>query len=413
MKITLVGINYRPELTGIAPYSAGIAEGLAARGHEVTVVTGLPHYPEWRVAESYDEAVDSPTVVNGVLVRRVRHYVPETPTPRGRVRMEVSFAKAILNADWGSPEVVVAVSPSLLGTAAVVARARGIPVGIIVQDLYSRGVVETGAMRGRPASAVAWLERQVLRKATAVSVIHSRFVDALAAIGVEKNHMTIIRNWVHIGDVVTNKSSATTRSEFGWAPEEIIVMHTGNMGVKQGLENVVAAAKLLDESAPESAPIRFVLIGDGNRRRKIEEISHGVSCLELRQPLPSDDFRAALNAADILLVNEKRGVGEMAVPSKLTTYFAAGKPIVAATDANSGSAEEMRSAGAGLVIAPDQPRALLEAIRTISVDSEMKKNFGVSGERYAHDLLSAEHALSEYEAWIAGLRVNSRAMRMG
>ena len=136
MKIKIVGINYFPELTGIAPYTTGMAEGLAAYGHDVNVVTGLPHYPEWRIYDAYRSRRSYREIVNGVTIDRLRHYVPRNPSPRNRIRMEASFARAALVTKFDRPSVVIAVSPALLATAGVVAaaRLRRIPVGVVVQD---------------------------------------------------------------------------------------------------------------------------------------------------------------------------------------------------------------------------------------------------------------------------------------
>ena len=105
MKIKIVGINYFPELTGIAPYTTGMAEGLAACGHDVNVVTGLPHYPEWRIYDAYRSRRSYREIVNGVTIDRLRHYVPRNPTPRNRIRMEASFARAALARKFDRPSV--------------------------------------------------------------------------------------------------------------------------------------------------------------------------------------------------------------------------------------------------------------------------------------------------------------------
>ena len=86
-----------------------------------------------------------------------------------------------------------------------------------------------------------------------------------------------------------------------------------------------------------------------------------------------------LHAADVLLLNEKPGVGDMAVPSKLTTYFMTGKPVVAATDHSSAAAAEIRAAAAGVVVAPGDPRALLEATLAIGRDKPAAVRFGKAG----------------------------------
>lgn len=412
MRVTIIGINYAPEVTGIAPYTTGIAEGLAERGHDVTVITGLPHYPQWRVAEEYRGVGRCTEVVRGVTVHRVGHYVPDEQSTMGRIRMEASFGSAVARHKWDDPDVVITVSPALLSAAPVVARARlsKTPVGVIVQDVYSKGVVETGAVGGRSAAATARLESAVLRSATGVAVIHPRFADSLAEIGVHSADLAVIRNWTHIDDAAAAGAPSAVREKYGWQPNETIVMHTGNMGVKQGLENVVAAGKLAGDAEADDRDIRFVLIGDGNQRRMLDAVARDAEAVQLIDPLPDGEFRAALAAADILLVNERPGVGEMAVPSKLTSYFAAARPIIAATEPTSGSAEELRASGAGLVIAPGDPEALVESVRQLAGDEQTRRRFGSCGARYARERLGAANAVAQYEKWVSDLASPARGL---
>lgn len=315
--------------------------------------------------------------------------------------MEASFARAVAAGDWNDPQVVVTVSPALLAAASVVgaARARRVPVGVVVQDLYGKAVVETGAMGDKLGKATSRLESTVLRSANAVAIIHSRFADALSEIGVEREKLTVIRNWTHISGPNADNDTSVVRARFGWKPDEVIVMHAGNMGVKQGLENVVAAAKLASSVPDGARRVRFVLVGDGNQRRILTQMAAGIPAIDLVEPLEADDFPAVLAAADILLVNERPGVCDMAVPSKLTSYFIAGKPIIAATDPASGSADELRAAGAGLTVAPGQPQALLDAVCKIDADADAKQRLGLHGEKYAREVLSALSAIESYERW--------------
>jgi colanic acid biosynthesis glycosyl transferase WcaI len=416
VKIKIVGINYFPEVTGIAPYTTGLAEGLAAHGHEVNVVTGLPHYPEWRVYDGYRSERSYRETVNGVTIERLRHHVPEKPSPRGRIRMEASFARAVLTRKPDRPDVVIAYSPALLSTAGAVASARlqGVPVGVIVQDLYGKGVVETGAMSGRSANLAAQVEGRILRAATGVSVIHDRFVPVLTSVGVDPGAVTVIRNWTHVGaaDSQSSADSAQVRRHYGWGADELIVVHAGNMGAKQGLENVIAAARLAAAELP-AATIRFVLLGDGNQRPALQDDGAGVGALEFVKPLPDKDFRALLSTADVLLVNEKPGVGDMAVPSKLTTYFTTGKPVVAATDQSSGAAAEVRAAGAGVIVEPGNPRALVEAALAIGRDKVGAAQYGESGKRYSQNVLDRSAAIGRFDEWCRDLTAPASKMVRG
>lgn len=407
MRICVISINYEPEESGIGPYTTGMAVGLAARGHDVEVLTGLPSYPEWRVDPAYRGLSGTAQAIDGVVVRRFSHYVPANPTTRNRVIFESTFGARVASARWDRPELVVTVSPSLIASAMVITRSRmaNIPVGLIVQDLYGKGVVETGAMNAKMAGRAVRFEAAVLNRATGTSVIHDRFAEAAAKMGVDPHRLTVIRNWAHI-EAPTAVDTAEVRMKHGWEPRERIVLHSGNMGAKQGLENVVEAARLADE---QGVDIRFVLLGDGNQRRLLQEAAKGVQRIEFKDPLDADDYSQVLACADVLLVNERPSVGEMSVPSKMTSYFSAGRPVLAATDANGVTAREIRDSEAGVVIPAGDPAALLDAAVNLADNSEVGDRLGAAGQHYAHRLLSPERALDEYEDWcyrLAGKHAN-------
>jgi len=398
MRICVVSINYEPEKLGIAPYTTGMAVGFAGRGHDVTVLTGLPHYPEWSVHPDYRNA--SRTVVSngGVLVRRYAHYVPKNPTMMRRMLFEASFGVRVASGAWAKPDIVLVTSPSLIASAMVIGRARAmkIPVGVIVQDSYGKGVAETGAMGGRKAAMVERVEAAVLNQATGIAVVHERFVDTLAAEGVDPKRLAVIRNWAHLNEPIAALDTAQVRRRYGWESDRI-VLHTGNMGAKQGLENVVDAARIADQ---RGLGVRFVLVGNGSRRRVLEKYAQGVERIEFKDVLDAEEYRAVLAAVDVLLVNERPGVGQMAAPSKLTSYFSAGRPVLAATDANGVAAQEIQDSGAGVVVPAGEPAALLEAATKLANDREEAKRLGATGVGYARRILGAERAIDHYDEWV-------------
>ena len=126
-------------------------------------------------------------------------------------------------------------------------------------------------------------------------------------------------------------ASAAFRSAHRWRDDEVVILHAGNMGYKQGLENVIAAAELASRTPEQGAvrPARGRQPARDARKRPVR----ACRALEFLPPVADEEFSAALGAADVLLVNERPGVAQMAVPSKLTSYFSSGKPILAATDA--------------------------------------------------------------------------------
>ncbi|MEJ2887849.1 glycosyltransferase family 4 protein [Actinomycetospora aeridis] len=404
LDVLIVGLNHAPETTGIAPYTTGLAQMLAQDGHAVHVVTGMPHYPQWRVADDYRGARRARHERDGtVRVTRVPHPVPARPTGASRIGMEAVFALRAAMVRGPRPDVVIAVSPALLGVGAArwIARTwgRGCPVGVIVQDLYGAAVAEAGALGGRGAGAVARLEHSLLAGADGVVAVHDVLRDALLRTGLPTERVTTIRNWTHL-DEQPDTDIAAARRELGWPQGEAVVLHAGNIGAKQGLDGVVEAARLADA---RGLPLRFVLLGDGNQRARLVEAARGVERFTVVDPLPTEAFRTALAAADVLLLHERPEVAEMCAPSKLTSYFAAGRPVLAATNDTSAAAREVRTAGAGPIVAPGDPAALVEGALALVADPAAGARHAASARRYAAGSYGVDAAHARYGAWVRDL----------
>jgi glycosyltransferase involved in cell wall biosynthesis len=244
-----------------------------------------------------------------------------------------------------------------------------------------------------------------MRLADSVVVIHPGFTaDLVDDLGVDRRRIHEIRNWTHIASP-DSSASAAFRAARGWGPDEVVVLHAGNMGYKQGLENVIAAAEL---AGCGERRVRFVLLGDGNQRASLQAAGAGMPALEFLPPVCEEEFPAALGAADVLLVNERPGVAHMAAPSKLTSYFRSGKPVLAATHEAGVTAREIVASGAGVRVPADRPDLLLaEAIR-LGTDHVLAAQFGAAGRRYCAELLSETTALDSYERWVSDLAESRR-----
>jgi colanic acid biosynthesis glycosyl transferase WcaI len=405
LSVTVLGINYSPEPCGIAPYTTGLCRGLASRGHRVNVVTGMPHYPEWRVPAGYRWKWTSMETMDGVSLKRVRHSVPKTSSNLRRLLMEATFGVRGAGSRWHHPDVVICITPALISTAAECLRRRvsigHSPVlGVWVQDLYAVGLSETQDPGSVAAKLAGRLESWVMREADGIVVAHNRFRTQLAQNPqVDPAKITTIRNWTHVQSSGASDRYAS-RGRFGWADNETVVLHAGSMGVKQGLENVVHAAQIADR---DKLNLRFVLMGDGSQRCTLEAMARQTTRLEIRDPLPEGDFVAALKAADILLVNEKPGVAEMSIPSKLTSYFQSGTPVLAATSPESNAALEIRDSKAGIVVDGGDPACLVQAAASLGRDANLRKELGANGIEYAAAQLSEAASIEKFDHWIKSM----------
>ncbi|WP_035926595.1 glycosyltransferase family 4 protein [Kocuria rosea] len=407
-RVTIIGLHFAPEPTGNAPYTASLAAGLAEKGWEVKVITGFPHYPQWQVYDGYSGRVHRERH-EGAEILRLRQYVPRRPSLVTRTLMELHFGLKAALSDWGNPDVVLLVSPAMFSTAlcAVAAklRHRGLPTVTWVQDLYSRGVEESHASAAVVAPVMRAIEGAALSSARRTIVIHDRFRQhVVERLNVPGERVQVVRNWTHITPQ-TSVDREDVRRRLGWAPDRTVVLHAGNMGVKQGLDNVVEAARLAQE---QGSSLQFVLMGDGNQRRHLEELGRGVTNLQFLDPLPNDEYAAALASADVLLVNELAGVKDMSVPSKLTSYFVTGRPVLAAVEGESATAGEVEASGAGRVVPSDDPRHLLRAAEEMSADPAASTALGANGPAYATAHLTADAAMNRWDDVLRSLTQHVR-----
>jgi glycosyltransferase involved in cell wall biosynthesis len=409
-RILFISLNYAPEETGIAPYSTGIAEHLASQGHPVTVLAGMPHYPAWRAAPAPEREMR-----NGVEIRRVRHYVPHTQTALRRALYEASSLRLANPARRvARPDAVIGVVPSLGAglLARTIALRHRVPYGLIVQDLMAPAVAESGVGGGRGVQAVARAgERWAVQRASAIAIVAECFRPYLESLGADPARISRVRNWSRDTAPVVVRNEM--RLLLGWPRDAVVCLHAGNMGHKQHLENIIEAAQL---AATRDPSLLFVLMGDGNRRDAMEAEARVRSLCNLSLlPLqPEELYASILAAADVLIVNQRGSVRDMSLPSKLASYFAAGRPVVAAVAPDGETAREVTASGGGIVAEPDDPGALLDAIQRVSRDPVLAGQLGRNGRAWARDVLGRESALRDYEAFVSALlreRRGTAAMR--
>ncbi|MGH2586971.1 MAG: glycosyltransferase family 4 protein, partial [Dehalococcoidia bacterium] len=305
---------------------------------------------------------------------------------------------ALATSQPSRPQMVIGVVPSLSGgvlAAAAAARYR-VPFGLIFQDLMGPAAGQSGiAGGGRVMRVTGALENRIAARAAGVAIIAEGFRPYLEAGGVEPDRIWRVRNWTHIGE--PTESRRQTRARLGFSPGELVCLHAGNMGLKQGLENVVACARLALTEAPA---MRFVLMGDGNQRTALMALAEGLPNVRFLPPQPERDFSDVLAAADVLLVNQRHTVQDMSLPGKLTSYFAAGRPTVAAVAPTSETATELTAAGAGLVVEAERPEALLAALCRVAASPDLAAMQGERGRAYARQHLTPDAALARFEQFL-------------
>ncbi|WP_269618874.1 glycosyltransferase WbuB [Zhongshania sp. BJYM1] len=367
MKILVVGLNYSPELTGIGKYTGEMAEWLAARGHEVRVVTAPPYYPQWNIQKPYKSYLYKMEVHNGVLVYRCPLYVPKNITTLTRIIHLFSFALSsfpvLIRQLFWRPDIVINPVPSLFSSpmAALVAKLSGGKSVLHIQDYEVDAMLGLGmAESGLVGKLARTFERLVLTSFDKVSTISHSMMDKAKEKGVSEKNILFFPNWSDTSRFADVKPSNALRVELGVSGSNKLILYSGNIGEKQGLEQLIEAADILKDK-----PYDFVIVGDGGGREKLISLAVGkqLTNVHFSPLLPIEQLPILLASADCHLVIQKRGVADVVLPSKLTNILAVGGNVVITAESNTelGLLCE-KYAGIAELVEPENVDALITGI---------------------------------------------------
>ena len=386
--------NYAPEPTGIPPLVTDACEWLARQGHEVEAVTALPNYPTRRIERGY-RGLRSCTERRGpVLLHRSWLRVRPGETFVDKVLYELTFAT------WSLPaaarriraaDVLVAVVPSLVAAmyGAALRRVLGGPRLVVwLQDLVLQmapALADLSAPRRTALALAAMPERAAMRAADRLVVCSPGFRDHLVRLGVDRGKIRLVYNWVDAGWIVQTPptNGAGLRA-----------LYAGNLGYTQGFETLVEAARSLDGG------VEVEIVGEGNASATVRSLAAGVPNVRVRPPVPHADFPALLASADAHLVIQRRVGAGANFPSKIASYLASGRPIVASMSFDSPAAQLLRTSGAALLVPPEEPASLAAAIERLRREPALREQLGSRGREFALQLFDREASLRSLESAI-------------
>ena len=286
-----------------------------------------------------------------------------------------------------SPPLGLAVNAILLS------RLWRIPYVFDVEDLQPDSAAELNMLPSWALRLLYKVENAAYRHATLVTTLTNGMRKRIIGKGVAAEKVDLLEARVDdsLFDIEPSEGNAF-RQRYG-LEKQFLVTHSGTMGVKQGLDVIVDAAALnrTDDS------MQFLLVGDGAVRARIQR---RVAELELRNVrflplLDATDFRGLLAASDVCLLTQQKSVSEIAFPSKVVTYLAAGRPVIASVNADCEIAETIRESGGGRIVTPEDAAGLLAAI--VELQSTNLSEYGRCGREYASQRWSSARVLGHLE----------------
>ncbi|HSJ30956.1 MAG TPA: glycosyltransferase family 4 protein [Longimicrobiales bacterium] len=411
MKILLLTLVFSPDGVSTAALMTELATELQRMGHQVTVVTTTPHYNHDAEARGRQPLARAwggllyRSEVNGIRVLHARmaqkgSRVLKRVLDYARFHLVGTVAALI---EGGKYDVVLAPTPPLtIGPhARLLARARGARFVYNVQEVYPDVALRLGVLRpGRLASALERIETATYRHADAVVVISEWFRRRLLEKGVPRQKLHVIPNFVDTQFVQPGPSANPFARAHG-LEDSFVVLYSGNLGLTQDFESVLAAADQL----AELADVRFVIVGDGARRTWLErQLASGRRNNVLLLPYqPGSAIPDIYATADLGIIPLKRAVARDTFPSKVYTIMASGRPVLASAEQDTELAWLIEEAGCGKVVEPERPNQLAEAIRSLHATRAGNAALGLRGRDYVVARHGREAVCRQYDTLLREL----------
>jgi glycosyltransferase involved in cell wall biosynthesis len=397
MQILIVTHYFPPEIGAPQARLSELARQWAGTGEQVTVLTGMPNHPTGMVPRAYRGRRVVEERIDGYRVLRSWLYATPNEGMLRKTLGHLSFmvSSAVVGAlRSGTADVVVVSSPTFFSifSAWLLARLRRAKLIVEVRDLWPGIFVELGVLTNPwLIRALEWLELATYNAADAVVVVSQGFRDNVVRRGVKADKVHTIYNGADLSRFSDVAVEAGARAELGAGPDDTLVLYIGAHGISHGLVTVADAAQRL-----VGEPVRFAFVGEGAAKadlaQRVREL--GLVNVSLFPGVTRDQVPRILAAADICLV-PLRDVPLFSafIPSKMFEYLAAAKAVIGSVRGE--PAVILREAGA-VVVGPEDPAALADAIRDLASDRPRREAMGRRGRDYVTEHFDRQRLAEGY-----------------
>lgn len=408
MRLLVVSQYFWPEAFRVNEF----VSSLIARGHAVTVLTGVPNYPDGRVFDAYRRDPGRHASYAGAPVIRV----PMLPRGRGGLRLALNYLSFALSASLLGPWklrgsafdaiFVFQTSPITVALPAILLRRiKGAPVLMWVLDLWPETLSAVGAVRSRALLAgVGRLVSFIYAHCDRILLQSRAFADNLVRHGAEPSRLRYFPAWC---ESESGPGANDVAPELAPFRQTFNVVFAGNIGQAQDFPSILDAA----EALKQETDVRFLIIGDG---RAAESVRADIARRGLGQRVlllgrfPPERMASFFAGADALLVTLKaEPIFALTIPGKIQSYMASGVPIIAMLDGE--GARVVAEAGAGLACPAGRGAQLASRILEFRAMPEAERAaMGARGRAYAAREFDRERLMSAFEGWVDEIRAGGR-----
>ena len=382
-----------------AARAAELSRHWARMGHDVQVLTGFPNHPtgvvplEWRGRLRrlfYRETVDE--------VHVTRTWLWPLPNRKSHERIR-NYASFWLSASIGGlrldkPDVVIGTSPQLLVALAGwwLAWCKRVPFVFEVRDLWPESLAAVGvggesSLLHRTLGAIAGF---LYRRSAHIVVVTPAFKEHIVRYwSVPEQKVSMVENGVE-----TDLFRPDVPHRAAGTDGRFLICYIGTMGMAHGLETLISAAEILQQSLPQAM---FLLIGEGAEKEHIVRMARdrGLTNISFLDQQPREEIPGFIAGADLCLVMLKRTeLFKTVIPTKLLEYMACARPVLIAVDGQ--ARQVVEDANAGVFVEPEDSRALADAVVALASRPDLREQMGRNGRQYIVENLSREKTARQY-----------------
>ena len=392
-RVLFLNRSYYPDAEATGQLLTELCEDLTTH-FQVTVIAGQPNQNPQNVAFRRSGA----EVHNNVTIHRVWNTRFPKTSFVGRSVNLLSYLTlgTLASLTAKRPHVIVVETdpPLLCLVGALLKKRFGCKLVVYLQDIYPDLGVALGKLRdGLTTRWLRSLFHAVYRQADRVVVLSGDMRNVLLESNVDQDRIETIPNWVDIDKVVPVKTDNAFRRRLG-VDDKFVVMYSGNLGLCQGLDNVLLAA----EQLKDRDNIEFILVGDGVSKRHLVDMAsqHNLHNVRFVDYQPASRLSESLSAADLHLLPIDPRVSRYLMPSKLYGVLASGTPLIAVAPAHSDLARLVETERLGLAVEPDDPQALAEKISWFAEWCDELPAYGQRARRLAVDRFDRHASVNRF-----------------
>lgn len=400
MRILIYGINYAPELTGIGKYTSEMACWFKQNKYQVDVITAMPYYPEWIIHKQYKRKLWHKEILNDVNIYRCPLFVPKKINSKKRIFHEFSFLisssfywlKLFFKPRY---DLIICVSPPFhLAIFPFLYSLFRKTINIThIQDLQIDAAKDLQLLQNNILLDLMYkAEKILLSKNTYISTISKGMKDRIIKKGISKNKILMLPNWVNTNDIKILNKEESLRIQFNIPINDIVILYSGNIGKKQGLEHLIEVAY----TYKDRSNIHFLIVGSGAELENIKQLAESKKLINIQfYPLqPYNLLGPLLATADLHIILQKRGASDVVMPSKLTGILASGGcPIVSAEEGSS-LYSIINDNKIGFICQPESTESL-----RLAIDNALKSdinNIKIRARKYAENYLNQENIMNDF-----------------